>query len=110
MLGLLVIYWIGKWYYKLAEKHEKTKWGFAILGPVIYYAGSVIGVVLIMLGFMVLGYEEEFYNINDRLLDFMGVPFGALACWGIYQLLKRRWEEKALIPQKADVLDDLDQL
>lgn len=63
-----------------------------------------------MFGYFVFGYEKEFYEINERLLDFMGVPFGALACWGLYQLLKRKWEQKALMSKHADALDNLDQL
>ena len=110
MLGILINYWIGKWYYKLEEKHGRSKWGFAILGPVTYYVGQVLGVVIIMLGYFVSGNEEAFFETNERLLDFMGVPFGALACWGLYQLLKRKWEQKALIPKQVDVLDNLDDL
>lgn len=110
MLGLLILYWVGKFYYKLAEKHERSKWGFAILGPVTYYLGQVIGVVLIMLGYFISGYEETFYEINERLLDFMGVPFGVLACWGLYQLLKRKWEKQAMLPKQPEVLDNLDDL
>lgn len=110
MIGIFIIYWIGKTYYTLAQKHNRSKWGFAILGPVIYYLGSIIGILLIMLGYFATGSEEMFYEINERLLDFMGVPFGALACWGLYQLLKRKWEQKALMPKQVDVLDNLDDL
>ena len=42
MLGLLLLYWVGKYFYKLAEEHDKSKWGFAILGVVSYYAGIVV--------------------------------------------------------------------
>ena len=110
MLGIFIIYWIGKWYYKLAEKHERSKWGFAVLGPVTYYVGQVLGVVLVMLVYVASGNEDAFFNTNERLLDLMGVPFGALACWGLYQLLKRKWQQKALMPKQVDVLDNLDDL
>ena len=42
MLGLVLLYWIGKYYYKLAEVYNKSQWGFAILGIVVYYAGIVV--------------------------------------------------------------------
>ena len=35
MLGLVLLYWIGKYFYKLAEEYDKSKWGFAILGLVL---------------------------------------------------------------------------
>ena len=47
MLGLLLLYWIGKYFYKLAEAYDKSKWGFTILGIVVYYAGIVVlGLIL----------------------------------------------------------------
>ena len=37
MLGLLLIYWIGKKYYELATEHNRSPWGYAILGVFVYY-------------------------------------------------------------------------
>ena len=35
MLGLLLIYFIGKYFYDLAAEFEKNKWLYAILGVVM---------------------------------------------------------------------------
>ncbi|TDN87659.1 hypothetical protein DET49_111107 [Salegentibacter sp. 24] len=40
MLGLLLLYWIGKYHYRLAGEYDKSQWGFTILGIVAYYADS----------------------------------------------------------------------
>jgi hypothetical protein len=40
MLGLVFIYFIGRYYYKLAENHNRSKWGFAVLGVATYYGGT----------------------------------------------------------------------
>jgi len=42
MLGLLLIYFIGKYFYDLAILHEKSKWGWAVIGVVSYYAEGFI--------------------------------------------------------------------
>jgi hypothetical protein len=34
MLGLILIYFVGKAFYDLAGLHGKSQWGFAILGIV----------------------------------------------------------------------------
>ncbi len=43
MLGLFLLYFIGKIFYQLAEAHNKNKWVFAILGVIAYYAGTFLG-------------------------------------------------------------------
>ena len=47
MLGLILLFWIGKYFYKLAEKYNKSEWGFAILGIVVYYAGIFMSSIII---------------------------------------------------------------
>ena len=42
MLGLLLLYFVGKYFYNLAKEYNKSNWGFAILGIVVYYGGIII--------------------------------------------------------------------
>lgn len=42
MLGILLLFFIGKYFYKLAEKFKKSQWGYTILGVVTYYGGTII--------------------------------------------------------------------
>ena len=42
MLGFILLYWIGKYFYKLAEKYQKSEWGYALLGIGSYYGGILL--------------------------------------------------------------------
>jgi len=73
MLGILLLYWIGKYYYKLAEAHDKSKWGYAILGIVMYYASVVVSGLLI--GIVIeLIWPGAVDTINELLLSILVLP------------------------------------
>lgn len=94
MLGLLLIYFIGKYFYDLAAKYEKNKWLFAILGVVIYYVGTFVGGLIlgVLDALMELGINWD----NSLLLSLIALPFGIGTCYLFYYLLKRSWS-KALV-------------
>jgi len=105
MLGLVVIYFIGRYYYRLAEEFGKSKWGFAILGVVCYYAGAFIGgIILGLLSLVWDGFEIEY--MSDLQLGIMAIPFGLLFCYGIYMLLKRIWTKN----QKEEEVVSIDDI
>lgn len=91
MLGLLLIFFIARGYYRLATEYGKSNWGFAILGIATYYAstflfGFVFGFTMELLSPGTLG------SMNNLLIGLITVPFGLLGVWGVYYLLKRTWE------------------
>jgi len=49
MLGILFIYYIGRYFYTLAGRYQKNEWGFAIAGVLSYYGGQVVFAVLALL-------------------------------------------------------------
>ncbi len=92
MLGIILIYFIGKQYYKLAEEFNKKRWVFAILGVVTYYSGQFI------LGILIALYDEFqgtdiIDSSSDLELSLMGMPIGLLACAGVYYLLRYNWRK-----------------
>ncbi len=104
MLGLLLIYFIGKYFYKLAEDHNKSQWGFAVLGVVMYYVGIFIGAGAIAL---LIAYNDAtgLDDINEVMLGLAGVPFGLLACWIFYKILQKNWSNKNTSHWDTEVLD-----
>ena len=48
MLGLILIYFIGKRFQDLAKTYDNHKWGFAIAGVATYYIGTFIAGILIV--------------------------------------------------------------
>ena len=89
MLGILLIYFIGKKFFDLADDYEKSKWGFAILGIAIYYAvGFLLGVI------MALFNADFIENTNDLLLGLIVAPFGILGCYLLYVFLEKKWKDE----------------
>ena len=95
MLGILLIYFIGKHFYDLAIKFNKSKWGFAILGVISYYAGTFIGGIIIVLIYE-YGMSKSIDTMNDFVLSLIALPFGILACWLFHYLLKNTWTKSQL--------------
>lgn len=109
MLGLVLIYWIGKYFYVLAEKYNQNKWLYAILGIVIYYVGQIIfGVVLAIFNeFLDLGID-----FDDVVINLLGIPIGGLACYGFYKILENTWKKIQLQPIENidDIGKDIDEI
>jgi branched-subunit amino acid ABC-type transport system permease component len=103
MIGLLLIYFIGKAFYQLAHDYDKSRWGFAILGILSYYAGTFIGgVILGLIGALT---ESNFVETQPSLvLSLICVPFGLLICWIFYKILVSQWNKKATLSNN-DSLD-----
>lgn len=105
MLGLLLIYWLGKSFYELAGEFKKHQWGFAIAGVASYYGGTFASALLFG---GILAYTEStaFLDTNETLLGLMFVPMGLLTCFLFYKFLQRRWENESVLATNDDLLDD----
>ncbi len=91
MLGLIVIFFIGQRFYQLARAHEKSKWGFATLGIVSYYASTFIFGLLIGTTLEIVS-PGTVAGMSDLVLGLMALPFGVLSTVGLFYLLKHIWE------------------
>jgi len=103
MLGLLLIYFIGKQFYELSLRYHKSKWLYTVLGIVIYYVGTI------MFAFGLGIYAEytgnyDIFELSDIVIGLMGIPFGLAACAGFYFLLKRSWSRV----REVDTIDNWD--
>lgn len=93
IIGLFLIYSIGRSFFKLARDREKNKWLFAVLGVMSYYAGIVVGVIIIfIISDLFLSSYYDIENVNETLLGLIAIPFGILACWGFYKILEKNWK------------------
>ena len=105
MLGLLLIYFIGKRFYDLAGKHDKNQWGFAIFGVIAYYFGTFIAGILLAIYY-------EYYSSNyiedmsDVALGLIALPFGLLSCVILYIVLEKQWQRKPSVSSNYDILDE----
>lgn len=92
MLGILLLYWIGKYYYKLAEKYNKSEWGYAILGVFSYYGGTILAGLITGIAAELL-YPGSIENTNETVLGILMLPFGVLTCYLLYKYLEKTWEK-----------------
>ena len=106
MLALVIIYFIGKWFYKLAEKHQRNKWLFAILGVVVYYGMTIIGGITIVIITLALG-NEAILETPDVVAGLLGIPIGLLSMWGFHVILRKNWEGNPKNSQ-SELLDNTD--
>jgi len=94
MIGLFLIYFIGKMFYELAHEHDKSRWGFAILGVVSYYAGSIMLSSFIIGVLIVMGYLTFLEDVNSFVFTLIALPFGILTSVITYKTLKAYWERR----------------
>lgn len=102
MIGLVLIYFLGKYFYDLAKKHNKSEWGFAILGVIVYYIGTFIGGLIISLAIVLINGDID--STNSFFLGLLALPFGVLTAYLLYKLLEKKWGNST-IEQYEDILD-----
>ena len=103
MLGLVFLYFIGKYFYKLAEQFNKNKWLFAVLGIVVYYAGTFIGGIILGILDAVIGIDFDWDN--NIALSLIALPFGIASTYLFYFILKKQWERSFVVIQ--DEIQDI---
>jgi hypothetical protein len=105
MLGIVLIYFIGKYFYELAADYNRSKWGFAILGVAAYYVGTFIFGIGLAIG-MEIWSSKSMEDLDTFLIGLMAVPFGSLICVGLYHLIKRSWSRKPVLD--VNLIDDIE--
>ncbi len=90
MLAIFLIYWIGKKFYDLAGRHNRSQWGFAILGVVIYYATQFFaGIILYLIA------PEKFSDKGSEMaLNILCIAAGILVWHLVRGYLTKKWENE----------------
>ena len=95
ILGFVLLYFIGKYFYKLAEEFNKNKWLYAILGIVVYYAGIFLGGILLALMDLLVGFNFNWES--NLMLGLIVLPFGLGAAYLFYYILKKQWKKSFVV-------------
>lgn len=102
MLEIVIIYFIGKYFYKLAEAYQQNKWLFAVLGVITYFVGAAIGGVLLFFLDLQFGFGIDWES--KLLLTFILLPFAIATCYLLHYFLKRSWK-KSVVVVKDEIMD-----
>ncbi len=93
MLGIFIIYWIGRKFYDLAAIHNRSPWGWAILGVVVYYGTQLLFGMLAY-----LASPSTFDNMDkgsELMFNLVGVAVGALVWYVFLQYITKKWENES---------------
>ena len=107
MLGILVIYWVGKQYYELAFRYNKSKWFWTILAIIIYFSSQFLfGLILAFL------FPAMFVDLDTGksfFINVMGVLFGLLAWYIVLKILESAWEKQSysIIANGETIIDQI---
>ena len=103
MLGLILLYFIGKKYYELAGEYDKSQWLYAVLGVVSYYVGGLS--VLFLFALVYEFTSPGAITGNEHSYSLLIIPFGLLSTYLVYRFLNKKWER-----EKPKVDSDIEQI
>ncbi|MBL4605948.1 MAG: hypothetical protein JKY02_09900 [Flavobacteriaceae bacterium] len=107
MLGVLLLFFIGKYYFKLAEKYKKSKWGYTVLGVVTYYGGTFIyGIIYGIIYFSMYPDAHE-SEVNNWTLMLTAIVAGLVSAFILYFLLERNWKKYEVVKDKTINIDEI---
>jgi hypothetical protein len=92
MLGLVLIYWVGRKFYDLADYHKRSQWGYTFVGLGIYFGTQLIfGMVLELLN---PGLIDGLDKSSGLGLDLLGMAIGGLVWYLALQYFTKKWEQQ----------------
>ncbi|WP_299014187.1 hypothetical protein [uncultured Polaribacter sp.] len=94
-LPYILLFYIGFYFYRLAENHQKNKWLFGFIGIVIYFLGAIVHPVYLML-FSELTVDE----FDLTAIGFKSFTLGLVFVFVSFQILNGIWNRKKKIKKE----------
>lgn len=89
LIGYIILFYVGFYFFRLAENHNKNKWLFAFLGLVIFFFGYFV--YALYYRFFVLEELDDFtYSEIGFKSFFVGLFFAIL----LFQILNQFWSSR----------------
>lgn len=101
MLTLIPIYLFGKVYYDLAKRHNRSAWGYGLLGAFIFLSSQFLFAFLI--GVLIVAADIK-TDIPGFVLSLVAIVVAASVAYLIENLLKKKWEQNP-IDDPSELLD-----
>lgn len=94
-LSYIFLFYVGFYFYRLAENHEKNKWLFALIGIATYFLSLII--YPLYLRFFIGDEIEDFDITSISLKSFL---IGLIIVFLLFQLLSIIWSRKKKVNKK----------
>ena len=94
-LVYILLFYVGFYFYRLAENHNKNKWLFGILGIVTYFIGTIIYPL-----FLRFFYSNEIDTFDVTIISLKTFLIGLLSTFFLFQLLSVIWSRKKKVNKK----------
>ncbi len=88
MLGIFLIYWIGRKFYDLAFLHHRSQWGWAIFGIIIYFVSQIIFGMLI--GIVAPNLLND--TGGSFVVNILGIGIGLGVWFIVFKFLEKSWD------------------
>jgi membrane-bound ClpP family serine protease len=95
MLGYIFIFYIGFYFYRLAENHKKNKWLFGIVGIITFVFGNFMYVL-----YANFFLEQDINEFNILSVSFKSFSSGVLSIFILFHLLNFIWSRKKVIREE----------
>ena len=100
MFGILFLYFIGNYFYKLAADCNQNKWLYAVLSIIIFYIGTFIGGIVLGIFFLIIDYDYDWNNNSANSI--IAIPFGFLADYLFYYMLNKKWQVDVSVEESIE--------
>ncbi|MCT4699581.1 hypothetical protein [Tenacibaculum haliotis] len=91
ILGYILLFYIGFYFYRLAENHSKHKWLYAFLGVVFFFLGLFTYVLYVRI-FKV----DEINGFDIAMITMKSVLIGVLSSFIMFHLLDFIWKKNKI--------------
>lgn len=97
ILGYIFLFYIGFYFYRLAENHNKNKWVFGILG-IVSFIVSYFSYLL----FCRFYYSQEVILESLHIISIKSFLSGVIGAILVFQILSRVWSRKKNLEIEVD--------
>lgn len=88
-IGYIILFYVGFYFYRLAENHKRNKWLFGFIGIAAYFFGIFIYPLYVR-----LFYSSEIYEFDVSVITLKSSLIGLLFVFFLFQLFSIIWSRK----------------
>ena len=90
IIGCIFLFYLGFYFYRLAENHKKNRWAFAILGLVTFFFGYLMYILYYRI-FIFEGVD----NFTYSEISFKSFVSGFVLSFVVFQISNFIWNRKS---------------